>query len=155
MQVQGNLKESDFVASTFVHLRPRPFFAVIGILLLCLAGLTVFLGHSFLLLFILIYIGGIFFLYMPFKAKQNFRQNKALNESITMEVGDKGLFFKRVNAEGLVPWSHIMKWKSNKKLCLLYITKNMFHVVPSHLFASQDEFQMFLKMLESHLGKSS
>lgn len=155
MTVQGQLKETDYVTAQFLHVRPRPFFTFIGLILLGLAVLALIYTRSLPLLVSLICLIGIFVFYMPYKARRIFRQYKALSEPVTMEVREEGLFFKRTNAEGLVPWSHIIKWRNNNKLALLYPAGNVFHMIPSHFFVNSEEFQTFLKTLRVKLGKTS
>ncbi len=155
MIVTGQLKEVDYVAAQFLHLRPRPVFAVIGLILLCLAICAIVYVHSFWFLFGLIYLVVFFAVIIPFKAKRTFRQYKVMSEPVTMEVLEGGLFFKRTNGEGLVPWSHIVKWKNNKKLAILYPAGNLFYMVPNHFFAGPVEFEAFVATLKERLGKAA
>ncbi len=155
MTVTGQLKEVDYVAAQFLHLRPKRVFAVIGLFLLCLVVWAMVFAQSYWFLLVLIYLAVFFAFIIPFKAKRNFRQYKVLSEPLTMEVREDGLFFKRTNGEGLVPWSHIVKWKNNKKLAILYPARNLFYMVPNHFFASPVEFQEFVDTLKERLGKAA
>lgn len=155
MIVQGRCKESDYMSAQFLHLRPRPAFAVVGILLLGLAVWALFDSRSLILLGCLIFLVAICAFYIPFKAKRTFRQYKALSEPIVMEVREDGLFFKRQNGEGLVPWSHIIKWRSSKTLVLLYPADNLFYIVPSHFFDAPEMYNSFLEALRARLGKAT
>lgn len=157
MFAQGQLKEDDYVAAQFLHLRPRPVFFVIGIILLVLYALVLVIAlfngfYDLLYSILLIGLGGFF---LQFQSKRLFRQYKALSEPVTMEVREDGLFFKRTNGEGLVPWSHIHKWRNNKRLVLLYPAGNVFHMIPSHFFVDSDAFQAFISTLGTKLGNAT
>jgi len=154
MSISGQLKEGDYVAAQFLHMRPRRVYAIIGVLLSCLAILAVVYSHSLILILCLAYLAGCFFIYLPFRAKRTFRQYKALSERMTVEIRDDGLFVRRINGEGLVPWSQIMKWRNNRKLVLLYPAGSVFHLIPSHFFPNENDFKSFLDTLESRLGKA-
>jgi hypothetical protein len=96
----------------------------------------------------------IFAIYIPYKARRTFRQYKALSEPLLVEVRTDGLFVKRDLGEGFIPWSHIIKWRSNKKLVLLYPAENVFHLIPLHLFDGPEAFNSFISTLKSNLGKA-
>jgi uncharacterized protein YjeT (DUF2065 family) len=155
MQIQGTLSSSDYVAAQRLHIKPRPWLAVVGVLLVTVGVVVAYIGKSWGLVFALTYLMGMFLIYMPFKAKRTFRQYKALSEPVSIEVRDDGLFFTRINGEALVPWSHIAKWRSNRKLLLLYPASNVFHLIPSGFFPTQDAFIEFVKIVESKVGKAT
>ncbi len=71
-----------------------------------------------------------------------------------MEVRDDGLFFKRETGEGLVPWSHIIKWRFNHKVILLYPTSNLFYLVPQSFFNNVQDYQSFQMLLKTRLGNA-
>jgi len=95
-----------------------------------------------------------FLVFIPWHAKRNYRQYKALSESVSLEVREGGVFFKWSNGEALIPWSHIVKWRHSKTLLLLYPTSNVFHLVPSHFFATSDAFAEFVQVLKDRVGNA-
>ena len=154
MFVEGNVKERDYVIAQFLHLRPRPIFTIMGILLLAILIWAIFKGLSSLYLFgAMAYLVLWFFFYIPWRAKETYRQYKALSEPVSMEIRSDGLYFKRQNGEGLVPWSHIVKWRNNKELLLLYPANNVFYMIPDHFFANKEDYMAFIDTVKSHLGK--
>jgi hypothetical protein len=152
--IQGSIQEADYLAAQWLHRKPRPVFAVIGVLLLVGALAALYTSRSLPLGMILAFLLLIFFVYEPLKAKRVFRQYQALSEPMTVELRDDGLFFKRENGEGLVPWSHVIKWRSNDKLLLLYPASGLFYLLPSHFFPSSDAFKEFVTLVRSKLGKA-
>jgi len=155
--IRGQLKEDDYVAAQFLHLRPRPWLALVGALLVvmmigaALYAPTTAAGISGALIFLIVY----FALLLPWKARRFFRQYRALGEPVAIEIRDDGLFFKRENGEGLVPWTHIVKWRASDKLLLLYPVANLFHLIPAHFFDRPEDFRTFLVLIEERLGKAS
>lgn len=154
MPIEGQLTQNDYMAAQFLHLRPRPVFAVIGVILLALYAWALTQKPSFLLVGVGIYLAVYFTLLIPWQVRRTFRQYKALSELISVEIRDDGLFFKKPNSEGLFPWAHIIKWKRNKKLLLLYPADNLFYVLPSSFFPSQEAFNEFLRVMEEKAGKA-
>ena len=154
MIIKGTCTEQDFVASQFLHLRPRPWLAVAGIIIICLAlwallrAPSIWFGAAFLYLVL-------WGLYIPFKAKRAFRQFKAMSEPTEIHVRDTGLFFKRTNGEGLVPWDEILKWRSNSKLVLLYPTSMVFYLVPAHFFDGAESYSAFIKIIQARVGNAT
>lgn len=155
MAIQGTLCESEYLAAQRLHLKPRPILAVVGVVLIIAALGAAYVDRSWWLILALAYLAAAFFVYMPFKQRRTFRQYKALSEAVTVEVRDEGLFFKRANGEGLVPWSHITKWRSNGKLLLLYPASNVFHLLPASFFPNQESFIKFVKLIEAKVGKAT
>lgn len=153
--IQGSLQEADYLAAQRLHIRPRPIFAVVGLMLLAVALVMLYASRSWTLALALAFLFVVLFVYEPFKAKRLFRQYKALSQRTIVEIRDNGLFFKHENGEGLVPWSHVIKWRSNDKLLLLYPASGLFYLLPSHFFPSPDAFREFVTQVQSKLGKAS
>jgi YcxB-like protein len=154
VSIQGSIQEADYLAALRLHRKPRPAFAVVGILLLAVALAALYTSRSVPLGMALAFLLLIFFVYEPLKAKRVFRQYKALSEPTTVELRNDGLFFKRETGEGLVPWSHVIKWRSNDELLLLYPASGLFYLLPSHFFPSSEAFKEFVTRVRSKLGKA-
>jgi len=154
MPIQGTLSESDYVSAQFLHVKPRPALKITGLLLVAICIAVAIFHPTLWFIVALAYLVGSFLIYMPFKARRTFRQYKALSEHVTIEVRDDGLFFKRTNGEGLVPWSHILKWRANDKMLLLYPASSMFYLITTKFFPSQDSFIEFKTLIETKLGKA-
>lgn len=153
--VQGVLTLADYMAAQRLHLKPRPIFAIIGAALILVALAAMFLAPSWELGIALAVMAGMFFVYLPLKARWTFKQFKALSEPMALEVREAGLFFKSTNAEGLVPWSHIAKWRRSSTLMLLYPASGFFYMVPSSFFSGQVEFLEFANVVEAKLGRAT
>jgi hypothetical protein len=153
--IQGALTLADYLAAQRLHLKPRPIFAVVGGILLLAALAAMSLAPSWELGLALAVLAGMFFAYMPLKARRTFKQFKALSEPMVIELREGGLFFKSANAEGLVPWSHLIKWRRSRTLVLLYPASGFFYMLPSRFFPSQSAFAHFMNAVEINLGKAT
>jgi YcxB-like protein len=154
MEIHGQIKEKDYVAAQFVHVRPRPLLAVFGILLLAAAVWAMFNGSGTIIGAALAYFSLYFLIFIPYSAKKNYRLYQAISDPVTVTIQEGGINFKRENAEGLVKWSEIVKWRQSKNLILLYPTNNVFYLLPSHLFSSEDRFDEFKLLLTSKCGNA-
>ncbi|MCF6262717.1 MAG: YcxB family protein [Xanthomonadales bacterium] len=86
----------------------------------------------------------VLFCLIPFNAKKQYKQNRALRNEITMEITEQGVNFKSESGESKLKWSDIHKWKSSGEIYLLYITSNMFHMVPSRALPNEEMLEMLL-----------
>jgi hypothetical protein len=155
VRIEGIIKESDYLRSQYLHLRPRPIFAIIGLILSALFLWALISSPSWAISAVVAYLVLWLLVFIPWQAKKNYRQYKALSEPVSVEVQDEGLFFKRENGEGLVPWSHIIKWRQSNTLLLLYPASNVFHLVPSHFFSTPENFSAFKEILREHIGNAT
>jgi len=91
----------------------------------------------------------VLFILIPFNAKRQYRQHRALRNEITMLLSEEGIDFKSESGESKLQWCDFHKWKYGKGIYLLYITSNMFHMVPSRALSSESELS---KLLGEHVG---
>ncbi len=155
MRAEGVIQLSDYVRSQYLHIRPRPVFAVIDFLILALSVCALVAYPSWIMAGAAVALVLWLLVLIPWSAKKNYKQYKALAEPMTIEVRDDGLFFKRINGEGLVPWSEIVKWRQNDKLLLLYPANNVFHLVPRHFFTTQEAYAEFVEVLKARCGNAT
>ena len=153
MLIEGVVSERDYVAAQFLHLRPRRIFSIIGVVLVTLFLAVTIAMPSIYSFGVLSYLLGYFFIFIPWWAKKTYRQYKAASEPFSIELREKGLYFVRENAQGLIPWNEILKWKCNKKLLLLYPASSLFCVLPLSIFKSQDDTVAFQDELKKRVGK--
>jgi hypothetical protein len=152
MAIHGAATEQDFMAAQYLNLGRRPI--RLTIFLLAIFCVFLFLLKETKIMYVMVFVVAVVaaFLSIPLKYKKYFREYKALSEPFTVEVQDKGLYFVRTNAQGLVPWSEILDWRYNKKCLLLYPGGNVFHLIPSHFFQSEVQYNEFIALLKSKLS---
>jgi len=145
----------------FLNLRPRPVYAVAGLLLLLLlvALLVIKLcsptgwGHNeFIMLGILIFLLANFFVYLPWKVTKNFKQNPFFKHKMTRRIDDIGLHTESDLGNVTLPWDHLRKWKQNSRMILLYTSGSTYMVFPKRLF-DEDAWKEFEELLVKHLKK--
>ena len=89
------------------------------------------------------------FLVIPFNAKRQFKQNRSLRGEMTLSLSEQEIDFKAETGESKLQWSDIRKWKEGGGMYLLYITSNMFHMVPSRVINNENELS---NLLIKHVG---
>ena len=154
MKYSGKILERDYVAAQYLHLKPRKTFAFIGIALLILATISLIVSFSWVMLACLAYLFGYYFLFIPWQAAKSYRQYKAMQELITFEFRDSGIFSESKKGSGIIEWNEIIKIKNNKKLLLVYPTNTLFHIFPNHFFQNDEEFDSFVEKIKSEHEKT-
>ena len=142
MEVRGTLSEQDLKSAAWLHLKPRPFFAVLGLIVLAL--LLWALWFSFFsskpvpawakwgLVAGLIYLLSYYFIYVPLYLKRRYRQYKALHKEQVLSPTESGLTIATDNTNGTVPWTDFIGWKESSSLFMLYVADGMYNVVPKY-----------------------
>jgi|JI8StandDraft_1071087.scaffolds.fasta_scaffold168177_2 hypothetical protein len=152
--IGGTIQETDHVGAMYLHVKPRPIYAILGGCILLLFAWASYVSPSWWALFAPAGLICLFGIAIPWRARRTYRQYKALSEHSTIEVRDDGIFFRRQNGEGLVPWAQIIKWRRNRRLVLLYPASTVFYLIPSHFFDSNESFERFARTIEEHVGRA-
>ena len=150
---EGTLNEADCVDAKWLHCR-RLMFLMFFLLYVGAADLLVWMYHApwWVLVALPLILIATVVMTIPWHAKRTFRLYKALSERFSVDTRPEGLYFRRTNGESLLPWDHIVKWRSNRKVLILYPTTNIYHLIPARLFTDSDAYKAFAKMLEEHVG---
>jgi len=146
--MQGQLNERDFVAATYLHMRPRRSLAVLGIALVVLAavceGLEVMLWlrgrypgiQPLILGACCTYIGVGLGILFPRRARRIFRQHKGASVPYSFSLEQEGIHFESQYATGIIPWDHIHHWREGKNHFLLYPADVISHLLPKRFFST-------------------
>jgi len=150
---EGTLNEADCVDAKWLHLR-RPAVLAFFLFYVAAADLIMWMVHApwWVLAVLPPLLVATLVMTVPWQAKRAFRLYKAMSERFSVDARPEGLFFRRTNGESLLPWDHIVKWRSNRKVLVLYPTTNIYHVMPARLFADSAAYEAFAKMLEERVG---
>jgi hypothetical protein len=89
------------------------------------------------------------FIYVPWKTRRVYRQQKSLQREFTLSWNADGVQSKNANGEYSVSWSDFIRWKENDRLYLLYLSDIMFSMVPKRAFDSEADMDDF----RNHLVK--
>ncbi len=131
VELSGLIDERDLSRAARLHLRPRPVYAALGILLMVLfawmavldlsqfiAGQVSFLHAARFpgfLGFILAYLfAGILWLW-----RRAYRKSQILHSPVTMSFSDDGLHAASEYGESRLPWHLFYRFKENRHLFLL------------------------------------
>ena len=83
------------------------------------------------------------YVYVPWKARRVFRQQKSLHHEFTLSWNADGVHSKNANGEYSSGWSDFIRWKENECLFLLYLSDLMFYMVPKRAFSGDAELEDF------------
>lgn len=162
MEIKGTLQPEDLISARWLYLRSRPFFVVFGSILfiLTLSGFLLdFFGPSNIrdytqggfLLGVILYILFVFFVYIPFKLRRNYRQRKALQREVLLTISESGINSRNTNGSANIPWEDFLKWKAGKNMFLLYVSDSTYHIIPKRFFLNTEDIDRFHKILESKI----
>ena len=151
--VEGTLNEADSVDAKWLHLW-RPMLVIFFMLYVAAAELLMWMIHApwWVLVALPPILVATVVITIPWHSKRTFRLYKALSEHFSVDSRPEGLFFRRTNGESLLPWDHVVKWRRNRKVLILYPTTNIYHVMPARLFTDSEAYEAFAKILEKHVG---
>ena len=159
--VRQEIRPEDYRRAVYLHLRPRPVFAVAGILMLALAVLALVLmirSHppwdpiTLVLPGCLAYFAVYFFVMIPWQANKQFKQNRFLAHVAEFRIDAAGLRSQSDLGSMEIPWDHLHKWKESQRLILLYPTDATYLIFPRRLFAPA-EWEEFRALTAQHLKK--
>ncbi len=162
--ITGTFRAEDLIAATWVYMRPRRALAIVGIFMLAL--FFVALGYIFLairrepelldwLLLLLVPLTTLFLLiWVPYNCRRMYKQRKDLQRECSFIVSDEGLSFKSMDAEGKKSWSDYLKWKEGKLVFLIYMSDEVYQLVPKHFFATEADVTLFRDTLSRNVKRS-
>ena len=159
--IQQDINAADCRRAMFLHLRPRPVFAVAGVLMLVLFLLV--LGSSlcspnrwdrgtFIIIGVLLYLVAYFFWFLPRQASKRFKQTQFMKHEATCVIDNIGLHTTSELGHSDIPWDHFHKWKMGKSMILLYVTDTTYFIFPKRFF-SGESWDEFKTTVESQLKK--
>ena len=167
MIIQGVLDWKDYLHALRLHMQPRPWLKITGYILLTFfiiafayiifgffnnkSNLPTIFGISFFFLYLLAWYS----IYVPYKAKKVYKQQKSLQIPFEVVVTKEGLNCSNEIGKSSIPWSNFLKWKENKNLFLIYHSDVIFQMLPKRLFKDLDELNSFRLVLSSNIKKAT
>ena len=155
LRLDGQLRWGDYLRSQYLHLRPRPLLAVVGVAFLVLLAWGLYDSVSrwiagrdtwlFPAMFgaVLLYLVLYFCVMVPISAYRIFNQQKSLNLPFSIEASPEALSSFNETGKSVMPWNHFVKWKEGGTLFLIYHSDVMFQLVPKRFFQSHAELNEF------------
>ena len=149
MKYSGRISESDYIAAQYLHFKPKKIFTIVGMVLIFLSIIVLIFSFSWILLGSIAYFLGLYYIFLPWKAAKTYRQYQAIQEPITIELKDSGIYSENKNGSSIIEWHTIRKIKRNEKLLLVYPADSIFHIFPNHFFENDKEFYDFAERMKS------
>jgi len=158
IMIEGTFTERDLRAAGWTNLRPRRWLAIVGVLIVaafCWTLWLAFFGPGFhepiwirwAMLAVAVYLPAYFLIGFPLRVRRTYRQRKDLQRPCKYLPSEAGLGFETEGAQGTKSWGDFVKWKEGRSVFLLYISDQMFQVVPKHFFPSADEVDAFRNLV--------
>lgn len=165
MQIQ--ISSDDYLSAIRAGMKPRPAFAVLGGLIVVLALIAVvFTLYAWrlqergwtdvLCLAAIAYIPAWYWLYLPWKVRRLYTQQRSLQEPASVEIGVAGLQFSTATGGGLLPWENIYRWRESRTVFVIYQSDALLHLIPKRCFDSpqaQNDFRVLLLRQVGPVGK--
>jgi len=86
--------------------------------------------------------------------RKSYFQRKDLQRPASFEPSDDGLIAQTEHAKAFKPWSDYLKWSESHAVFLLYMSDNVFQIVPKHFFSSPAEIEEFRAILRSRIQRA-
>jgi hypothetical protein len=161
IEVKGIIQPGDYVKAQYLHMRPRPLYEILGIIVLALFFWATWIAitdddhDAFDLLYLALIIALIlnYTVYIPWKTRRVYRQHKALQRELSFKFDATGALVTNENGQSRMPWSDYLRWKQNDHLILIYLSDSMYHMLPSRLFVDPDDFEKLGELLTSKIDK--
>jgi hypothetical protein len=159
MPVEFSLSEDDYeqavrLGSPLAKWR----IAVLAVMALALAGFAIFgsspvrlIAMGALISFTVVVTGSRLFL-MGFLARRTYRNYKAIQEATRVELKAEGLAMETRDAQGLLRWEKVLKWRHNDQFLLIYQAPRLFHTLPKSIAAQGFDMDGLIQALETHVG---
>ena len=163
IEIAGMYEPSDYVRAQYLHIRPRPVYKVLGVLVLALFFWAAWLvitddeidGLDFLFLAMILALILNFTVYIPWKTRRVFNQQKALHRELVFKFDDSGISVTNENGQSTTPWDDYLRWKQNDQLALLYMSDCLYHMVPKRFFSDPADADRLIELVTMRIGKES
>lgn len=161
IEVRGIIQPSDYVRAQYLHMRPRPLYKVLGVFVSALVLWAAWIAitdesrHPLYFLYPTLLIALIlnFTVYVPWKTRRIYGQQKALQRELTFKFDESGALITTENGQTTMPWSDYLRWKQNNHLMLIYLSDCMYHMLPRRLFVDPDGFEKLGELLTNKIGR--
>ena len=70
---------------------------------------------------------------VPVLARRIYRQQRALHAEVALTWTDEGLAVRSPTGESRMPWSHVVRWREDARVVLLYHSDALFNFVPTRV----------------------
>lgn len=90
---------------------------------------------------------------IPLQAWLNWKRNAPLRGELTYDFQPEGVQVVTTTSNSFMKWEAFIKSKETPNLFLLFLTKQMCHMVPKRAFASEADLESLRVLLSEKIGK--
>lgn len=98
------------------------------------------------------YFLAIYFIFIPWRTRRIFRQQKTLQRSVEVEITDSHFSGSSSNGTFRIAWEDFYKWKKNEHLILVYESSALMRMIPLRAVPSQADVETLVSTLKKRLG---
>jgi hypothetical protein len=161
LEIRGILEPGDYIRAQYLHLRPRLTYKIIGVLVIAAfvwaAWLSLTIGDVDIMDFLFVSLPFLlilhFAVYLPWKTRRIFKQQKALQRKLVFTFDAEGVTTEAENGNWKTPWEDYVRWKKNDRLILLYVSDCMYHMLPKRLLAEPGDFDSLSELVKEKVEK--
>jgi hypothetical protein len=88
----------------------------------------------------------------PRLSRQHYRQFKAIQEPITIELLDGRIRLSSPDGGSNMPWPKIFKWRQNEQFILIFKMPLLFHIVPKSIAREGFDIALLVRRLAEQVG---
>lgn len=163
MKLHCQIEPSDYVRAQYLNLRPRPLIKWLVIILIAIF-LLVFLHElftrpidritalPFIVSAILVYLVITYGVWLPYRTKKIYKQQKSLQEPYDAELSQDEFISSNSLGTARIKWADFHKYKVAKDMILVYQSDLIFHMFPRRWF-NEGEYEKLLEILKLELGE--
>ena len=159
LEMKGVIDASDYVRAQYLHLRPRLIYKILGFLVLAAfvwaAWLSLTVGDLDVMDFVFIALPILlilnFAVYLPWKTRRLYKQQKSLQGELTFSFDEDGVTVQSENGSWRTAWTDYVRWKKNDQLVLLYLSDCMYHMIPKRFSTEAGDFDTLCELVGQKL----
>jgi hypothetical protein len=91
----------------------------------------------------------------PWQTRRQYRSYPAAQEQLEAELDADGVRFRTDQADALVKWSHVIKWREDEEFVLIYQNPRLYHILPKSLARNGFDINELVAALKRNIGSAT
>jgi hypothetical protein len=160
MKIEGQYLWRDFLQAQRLNTKPHFLTKIIQVIILLFGialiifvllrkELAEYIPLAGVIIIAFLTIISINYLYIPYQIKKLFMQNKGGQLPFVMEIEEKTINIRNEMSNSTRLFSDYIKWKEDEKIITLYISDNMFTMIPKR-FLSDEQILLIEETLRNN-----
>lgn len=88
----------------------------------------------------------------PWQARKNYRNYKAIQRPLKLELTGDGFTIKAENGTSAVKWDLLLKWRENRDVIIVYFAPKLYYLIPKRISDVGFDIEIFRQSLQEKLG---